>query len=181
MATPRAVPKRSGSSRGKWFFTGVLQIQETIPLQILDPFAELFEVGHTLSAHGSKAQIVAWIDERSVAQESLSRRLQLICAPSLPRLITMAGIDTRRSAFQFHRIQPCEAPLALCDSPHGVNERCPYTRTTLREAAVFPCRCRRSELAIPGFGPRTDMPWPPGDVRFWGKADMADLRVHALV
>src|SRR6476661_3313823 len=47
MATPRAVPKRSGSSRGKWFFTGALQMHETIPLQILDPFTELFEVGHT--------------------------------------------------------------------------------------------------------------------------------------
>src|SRR5271165_3095584 len=69
MATPRAVPKRSGSSRGKWFFTGVLQIHETIPLQIFDPFTELFEVGHTVSAHGSNAQIVAWVNERSVAQD----------------------------------------------------------------------------------------------------------------
>jgi len=47
----------------------MLQIQETIPLQILDPFTELFEVGHTFSAHGSNAQIVAWINERSVAQD----------------------------------------------------------------------------------------------------------------
>jgi hypothetical protein len=47
----------------------VLQIHETIPLQILDPFTELFEVGHTFSARGSNAQIVAWIKERSVAQD----------------------------------------------------------------------------------------------------------------
>jgi len=47
----------------------MLQIQETIPLQILDPFTELFEVGHTFSAHGSNARIVAWINERSVAQD----------------------------------------------------------------------------------------------------------------
>src|SRR5581483_2808669 len=50
MATPRAVAKRSGSSNGKWFFTGVLQIRETIPLQILDPFVRLFEVRHTRPA-----------------------------------------------------------------------------------------------------------------------------------
>jgi hypothetical protein len=48
---------------------GVLHIQEPIPLQILDPFAELCEVGHTCSTHGSNAQIVAWINERSVAQD----------------------------------------------------------------------------------------------------------------
>jgi hypothetical protein len=47
----------------------VLQIHETIPLQIFDPFTELFEVGHTVSAHGSNAQIVAWVNERSVAQD----------------------------------------------------------------------------------------------------------------
>ena len=44
-------------------------MHETIPLQILDPFTELFEVGHTVSAHGSNAQIVAWVNERSVAQD----------------------------------------------------------------------------------------------------------------
>ena len=33
-------------------------MHETIPLQILEPFTELFEVGHTFSAHGSNAQIV---------------------------------------------------------------------------------------------------------------------------
>jgi hypothetical protein len=45
-------------------------MHETIPLQILDPFTELCEVGHTtFSAHGSNAQIVAWINERSVAQD----------------------------------------------------------------------------------------------------------------
>ena len=32
-------------------------MHETIPLQILDPFTELFEVGHTSSAHGSNARI----------------------------------------------------------------------------------------------------------------------------
>ena len=47
----------------------MLQIHETIPLQIFDPFTELFEVGHTVSAHGSNAQIVAWVNERSVAQD----------------------------------------------------------------------------------------------------------------
>jgi len=43
-------------------------MHETIPLQILDPFTELFEVGHT-SPHGSNAQIVVWVNERSVAQD----------------------------------------------------------------------------------------------------------------
>ena len=47
----------------------MLQIHETIPLQIFDPFTELYEVGHTVSAHGSNAQIVAWVNERSVAQD----------------------------------------------------------------------------------------------------------------
>ena len=47
----------------------MLQIHETIPLQIFDPFTELFEVGHTVSAHGSNAQIVAGVNERSVAQD----------------------------------------------------------------------------------------------------------------
>ena len=106
----------------------MLQIQETIPLQILDPFTELFEVGHTFSAHGSNARIVAWINERSVAQDkySRSRRLQLISAPSLPRLITMAGIGARRSAFPV--VKPhtgMRGAFALCDSRHGVNERLP--------------------------------------------------------
>src|SRR3954471_21863636 len=58
MATPRGAPKRSGSSRGKWFFTGVLPIHETIPLQILDRFNGLFEVGPTVSTRGSNAQIL---------------------------------------------------------------------------------------------------------------------------
>src|ERR1044071_2578593 len=66
MATPRAAPKRSGSSRGKWFFTGVLPIHETIPLQISDPFTALDEVGHTVSTRGSNAQMPARISERSV-------------------------------------------------------------------------------------------------------------------
>src|SRR6266568_6265407 len=57
MATPRAVPKRSGSSSAKWFFTGVLPIHETIPLQILEPFTKLCDVGHTFSAHVQNAQI----------------------------------------------------------------------------------------------------------------------------
>jgi len=106
----------------------MLQIQETIPLQILDPFTELFEVGHTFSGHGSNAQIVAWINERSVAQDkySRSRRLQLISAPSLPRLITMASIGARRSAFPV--VKPhtgMRGAFRLCDSHHGANERLP--------------------------------------------------------
>ena len=44
-------------------------MHETIPLQILVPFTELFEVGHTSSAHGSNARIVVWVNERSVAQD----------------------------------------------------------------------------------------------------------------
>ena len=47
--------KRSGSSNAKWFFTGVLPIHETIPLQILDPLTELCDVGHAVSADGSKS------------------------------------------------------------------------------------------------------------------------------
>src|SRR5579872_598040 len=54
MATPRAVAKRSGSSRGKWFFTGALQIHETIPLELPDPFTWLCEVGHACPTEGSK-------------------------------------------------------------------------------------------------------------------------------
>jgi hypothetical protein len=49
----------------------VLPIQETIPLQILVSCAELCEVSHIFTAHGSNAQIVAWINERSSAQDSL--------------------------------------------------------------------------------------------------------------
>jgi len=49
----------------------VLPIQETIPLQILGSCAELREVGHIFTAHGSNAQIVAWINERSSAQDTL--------------------------------------------------------------------------------------------------------------
>src|ERR1700740_685321 len=56
MATPRAAAKRSGSSRGKWFFMGIRRIHETKSsqiqsLQILKPFTEFFEVGHPFSAH----------------------------------------------------------------------------------------------------------------------------------
>src|SRR5215510_3449323 len=99
MATPRAVPKRSGSSRGKWFFMGVLPIQETIPLQILDPFAELCEVGHTFTAHGSNA-----VDRRAV----------------------IAGIGARRSVFPVGEPHPgMRGAYALCDPAHGVNERLP--------------------------------------------------------
>src|SRR5260221_11153675 len=56
MATPRAVPKRSGSSRGKWFFTGITQIHETIPWWILGPFNNVFDVRHTSLSRGSNAQ-----------------------------------------------------------------------------------------------------------------------------
>jgi len=44
-------------------------MHETIPLQILDPFTELFEVGHTFLPTVSNAQIVVWVNERSVAQD----------------------------------------------------------------------------------------------------------------
>jgi len=36
-------------------------MRETIPLQILDPFSEFFEVGHTFSGHGSNTRIVVWL------------------------------------------------------------------------------------------------------------------------
>jgi hypothetical protein len=32
-------------------------MHETIPLQVLDPFTKLYEVGHTCSARGSNARI----------------------------------------------------------------------------------------------------------------------------
>jgi hypothetical protein len=35
-------------------------MHETIPSQILDSFSELFDLGHTFSAHGSNARIVVW-------------------------------------------------------------------------------------------------------------------------
>lgn len=47
MATPRAAPKRSGSSNGKWLFTGMDQIHATIPSEIAKPVAALCEMGHT--------------------------------------------------------------------------------------------------------------------------------------
>src|SRR6266850_6554034 len=126
MATPRAVPKRSGSSRGKWFFTGALQMHETIPLQILDPFTELFEVGHT-------------------SPPTRSRRPQFICAPSLLRLITMAGIGARRSAFPVGKPHTAmRGAFALCDSPHTSMKVCPYTKTTFHEAT----RCRFSQTGL---------------------------------
>jgi hypothetical protein len=34
---------------------GVLQMRETVLLQILDPFNEIFDVSHTSSRHGSNA------------------------------------------------------------------------------------------------------------------------------
>src|SRR3954453_486648 len=49
MATPRAAAKRSGSSNGKWLFTGMDQVHATIPLEILEPVTALCEVGHTWS------------------------------------------------------------------------------------------------------------------------------------
>jgi hypothetical protein len=55
MATPRAAPKRSGSSKGKWFFMGVLHVHETVPLQVFYPFTELYDLGHASSAEGSNA------------------------------------------------------------------------------------------------------------------------------
>jgi hypothetical protein len=49
MATPRAAAKRSGSSNGKWLFTGMDQIHATIPLEILKRVKAFCEVGHTWS------------------------------------------------------------------------------------------------------------------------------------
>ena len=40
-------------------------------MQIPGCCAELCEVSHVLTAHGSNARIVAWINERSCAQDTL--------------------------------------------------------------------------------------------------------------
>jgi hypothetical protein len=77
----------------------VLQIHETIPLQIFDPFAELFEVGHTVSAHGSNAQIVAWVNERSVAQDVRVSR-------------PFSYLDQPNHVAYWHK---CEVPAAASD------------------------------------------------------------------
>jgi len=45
-------------------------MHETIPLQILDPFTELFEVGHTSPPTVKMPRSFVWVDERSVAQTS---------------------------------------------------------------------------------------------------------------
>lgn len=47
IATPNAAAKRSGSSNGKWLFTGMDQVHATIPPEILKPVTGLCEVGHT--------------------------------------------------------------------------------------------------------------------------------------
>jgi hypothetical protein len=49
MATPRAAAKRSGSSNGKWLFTGMDQVHATIPLEISEVVKALCEVRHTWS------------------------------------------------------------------------------------------------------------------------------------
>src|SRR6266853_2578187 len=92
MATPRAVPKRSGSSRGKWFFTGALQMHETIPLQILNPFTELFEVGHT-----------------SPPTVQMPRSSYGLTSALSPRT-SNRGHDDPSSSQLVSRIRPCEAP-----------------------------------------------------------------------
>ena len=43
-------------------------MHETIPLQILDPFTALFEVGHT-SPPTVHIQIVVWVNGRSAARD----------------------------------------------------------------------------------------------------------------
>lgn len=44
-------------------------MHETIPLQILDPFTELFEVGHTSRSTGSNAETVVWVNPSFFAQD----------------------------------------------------------------------------------------------------------------
>jgi hypothetical protein len=63
---------------------GVLPIQETIPLQILDPFTQLCEVGHTFTGHGSIAQIVGRLLPESARGGALSRLLSRIRAYEAP-------------------------------------------------------------------------------------------------
>src|SRR5262245_51607534 len=102
MATPRAAPKRSGSSRGKWFFTGVLPIHETIPLQILDPFRALDVVGHTVSTRRSNAQVLARISESSV------RRLPTRCVMLLTE--SPGPLSKRRAAWGRDRLKSVTDP-----------------------------------------------------------------------
>lgn len=45
-------------------------MHETVPLQILDPFTGLCEVGHACYADGSNARIVVWVSEHSVGQDT---------------------------------------------------------------------------------------------------------------
>lgn len=121
-------------------------MHETIPLQILDAFTELFEVGHTSpptvqmprSSYGLTSAL-------SPGQVIAVTTTQLICAPSLPRLITMAGIGARRSAFPVGKPHTAmRGAFALCDSPHTSMKVCPYTKTTLHEAT----RCRFSQTGL---------------------------------
>ena len=44
-------------------------MHETIPLQILDPFIEIFDVGHTCSRLGSNRRIAAGLNEPAVSQD----------------------------------------------------------------------------------------------------------------
>jgi hypothetical protein len=118
-------------------------MHETIPLQILDPFTELFEVGHTSPPTVQMPRSsYALCRPRQVIAVTTT---QLICAPSLPRLITMAGIGARRSAFPVGKPHTAmRGAFALCDSPHTSMKVCPYTKTTLHEAT----RCRFSQTGL---------------------------------
>ena len=106
-------------------------MHETIPLQILDPFTELFEVGHTSpptvqmprSSYGLTSALSPKTGNRGYDDPSSS--------VSLPRLITMAGIGARRSAFPVGKPHTAmRGAFALCDSPHGGNEGLPLHQAT---------------------------------------------------
>ena len=72
----------------------MLPIHETIPLQILDPFTELFEVGHTVSARGSNAQASAWISEQ---YEGAPRYVMFLTEP------LSAGVYTKTTSMRRRR------------------------------------------------------------------------------
>jgi hypothetical protein len=97
-------------------------MHEMIPLQILDPFTELFEVGHTLSAHGSDAQIVV------SAFVNRNFRLEAGCFfPCQCRRIELAtsGFGVRRAKAALSsggRPHPATAPAGSNRSSHGGNE-----------------------------------------------------------
>ena len=73
----------------------MLPIHETIPLQILDPFTELFEVGHTVSARGSNALVPIRISEQ---YEGAPRCVMLLTEPLNGRVYTKTTSKRRRRA-----------------------------------------------------------------------------------